>query len=69
MKGKTVKINICRFFTTEGYPHFKPICLKGLYASIKCHDNSDNCPQYKSSETADRRVTGIKPRPNKLKLL
>ena len=68
MKGKTVKIDVCKFWTTGGYPKFTPRCLKGLYASINCHDNKWNCKQYKADETGVREVQP-KGKPKKPKLL
>lgn len=38
-------IEMCYFYTTTGYPQFKPRCKVGLRASLKCH-SKNNCPAY-----------------------
>jgi len=40
-------IELCDFYTTTGYPNFKPKCLKGRRASLKCHKRECKCPEYK----------------------
>lgn len=38
---------MCKNYTTSGWPRFKPVCLKGLRAALKCHDKC-GCLQYKT---------------------
>ena len=40
------KIEMCKFYTTTGYPTFKPRCEKGLWASLRCHSENKKCPKY-----------------------
>lgn len=37
---------MCRFYTTTGYSKFKPKCLRGFVASIKCHSRRTDCKGY-----------------------
>jgi len=46
---------MCKFYTTTGYPQFKAKCLKGLWASLKCHSNNEKCSEYKPSEMPNGR--------------
>lgn len=50
------ELPICTFYTTSGYPSFRPKCSKGHKASKKCHEKRDDCEDYKPSLTKDRRV-------------
>ena len=67
MPSKSVKLAMCKYYTTTGYPAFKPKCQKDLFASLKCHEKNEECSQYEPSETSIRQFTGIKPK--KVKLL
>ena len=50
MWGGKYHLVMCNYYTTTGYPHFKPRCKKGRFASLKCH--SENiCPLYVPRET------------------
>ena len=42
------KAALCRFYTTNGHPMFKPICLKRLKGSLKCHKKDNGCKEYKA---------------------
>ena len=39
-------IELCKYYTTTGYPYFHPVCLKGLRASLRCHSFRWSCPNY-----------------------
>lgn len=42
-------IEMCRYYTTSGYPSFKPLCKKGHRASLKCHSINYACLDYMPS--------------------
>ena len=42
-------IEMCSYYNTTGFPYFKPLCLKGLKASLRCH-TKNSCPEYKQFE-------------------
>ena len=41
-------LDLCYWYTNDGYPDFRPICRKGYKASLSCHEKT-SCPDYKSS--------------------
>ncbi len=46
----SITIPMCKWYTTTGYPTFKPKCQKGLFAKLKCHDKYNACNSYKASK-------------------
>lgn len=51
-------IEMCIWYNTTGWPLFKPVCKKGVRASLKCHSERKDCPYYKASEGFGRSVKG-----------
>ncbi len=39
---------ICSYYTTNGYPNFRPVCTLGYKAGLWCHSSTDNhfCGKY-----------------------
>jgi len=63
MKEGLVKLDICRFYTTTGYPEFRPVCIRKHQASKKCHEcREGDCKDYQCSWSADRRIANGKSR-------
>jgi len=57
-------IEMCKHYTTTGYPYFKPRCKKGRFASLRCHSKNISCPYYegeviKEGETVRDEYKGI----------
>ena len=44
-----IKIELCKAYTTTGYPGFKPLCKLGYKASLKCHSEQKDCKGYEPS--------------------
>jgi len=42
-------IDLCFWYHTDGWPDYRPMCTKGRKASLKCHSNRPDCPDYKKS--------------------
>jgi len=51
-------IEQCEYYSTTGYPMFKPLCKLGHRASLKCHAKKIDCKDYipytYSSEFGDK---------------
>jgi len=50
------KIEMCQYYTTTGYPTFKPVCQKRYKASLRCHSTRKDCPDYKSEGVSNEEV-------------
>lgn len=44
-----IRIELCKHFTTNGYPNFRPVCKVGYKASLKCHRIRKDCKDYTPS--------------------
>ena len=44
-------IDLCIYYTTTGYPNFKPKCEVKLKAGLKCHKWNCNCPEYRATDS------------------
>jgi len=42
-------IELCKHYTTAGHPYFRPKCLKGHRASLRCHIFNWQCFDYRPS--------------------
>jgi len=42
-------IEMCKSYTTTGYPLFKPKCKQSYRAGLKCHVVYKSCPGYEPS--------------------
>lgn len=40
-------IPMCCWYSTTCWPYFRPVCLKGRQAGLKCHSERKSCPDYK----------------------
>ena len=48
-KGNSFRIELCKHYTTTGYPTFKPLCKLNYKASLQCHSIRKDCKDYKES--------------------
>jgi hypothetical protein len=48
-------IEMCKWYRTTGYPNFKPVCVMGHRASLKCHSINPSCPDYFPSEEGPKK--------------
>ena len=55
---KTEMLDMCQFYTTTGFPTFKPLCKLGKQAGLKCHSKRTDCKQYKESEYTEEKKNG-----------
>lgn len=48
----TKHLSICTYYSTTGYPVFKPVCKLGLKAGLHCHKLKDYdwCKEHKYYE-------------------
>jgi len=43
-------ITMCKYYSTSGYPSFKPRCSLGHFAKLACHSENRDCKHYEPSE-------------------